>query len=130
MSDTAPMARDDAGFTLIEVLVAFALLSLGLVAVYNAFGLHARSAAEVQFRERTMAEALTQLEAIVAEALPPTGEGTYSTGATWTSNATPIVIGEQGAVQSPDACARLHGGNARDVGYHRVGPCGAAAGGA
>jgi type II secretion system protein I len=79
------MRRSEAGFTLIEVVVAFAIVAIILAALYQAIAGAWRGFARTQVREETLALARAQLEAIgVEEPLQP-GErsGTYATGVAW-----------------------------------------------
>jgi type II secretion system protein I len=79
------MRRSEAGFTLIEVVVAFAIVTIVLAALYQAIAGAWRGFARTQVREETLVLARAQLEAIgVEEPLQP-GEhsGTYETGVAW-----------------------------------------------
>lgn len=77
--------RGEAGFTLIEVVVAFAVVTLILGAVYEVIAGAWRSFARAQVREQTLTLARAQFEALgVSEPLQP-GEstGSYPTGVGW-----------------------------------------------
>jgi prepilin-type N-terminal cleavage/methylation domain-containing protein len=79
------MRRSEAGFTLIEVVVAFTIVTIILAALYQAVAGAWRGFARTQVREETLALARAQLEAIgIEEPLQP-GErsGTYPTGTAW-----------------------------------------------
>jgi general secretion pathway protein I len=86
------MRRSEAGFTLIEVVVAFAIVTIILAALYQAIAGAWRGYARVQVREETLALARAQLEAIgIEEPLQP-GErtGTYATGVAWRLTVEPV----------------------------------------
>jgi general secretion pathway protein I len=77
--------RREAGFTLVEVVVAFAIVTIILAALYQAIAGAWRGYARTQLREQALALARTHLEAIgIEEPLQP-GErtGTYATGLAW-----------------------------------------------
>jgi general secretion pathway protein I len=105
----------DSGFSLVEVLVAFAILSLGLVTVYAAFSLHLRSAGAVQVHQRTLAEATAHLDMLIATTDLDTEpkQGVYRSGAPWRLTVTPIAIAEQSAIQSRPVRVRLEAFDAR-----------------
>jgi prepilin-type N-terminal cleavage/methylation domain-containing protein len=74
----------DDGFALIEVLVAFVIVTLGLVAVYAALAGHYRQVSEVNTRQTTLAHAESHLQtAGRAATYGATQTGTYPNGATW-----------------------------------------------
>jgi prepilin-type N-terminal cleavage/methylation domain-containing protein len=79
------MRRSEAGFTLIEVIVAFAVATIILAALYQAIAGAWRGFARTQVREETLALARAQLEAIGVEGPLQPGErsGTYATGIAW-----------------------------------------------
>jgi prepilin-type N-terminal cleavage/methylation domain-containing protein len=77
--------RREAGFTLIEVVVAFVIVTIILAALYQAIAGAWRGYARTQMREQALALARAHLEAIgIEEPLQP-GErtGTYTAGLTW-----------------------------------------------
>jgi type II secretion system protein I len=79
------MRRSEAGFTLVEVIVAFAIVTIVLAALYQAIAGAWRGLARTQVREETLALARAQLEAIGVEEPLQLGErsGTYTTGVLW-----------------------------------------------
>ena len=79
------MRRRDAGFTLVEVLVAFTIVTIVLAALYQAIAGAYRGYARAQVREQTLALARAQLEAVGIEGPLQSGEstGTYATGVVW-----------------------------------------------
>lgn len=86
------MRRWDAGFALVEVVVAFAIVTIILAALYQAVAGAYRGYARVQVREHTLALARAQLEAIGIEAPLRPGEssGTYTTGVAWHLTVEPV----------------------------------------
>ncbi len=82
----------DAGFTLIEVLIAFATATLGIVVLYSALAGSQRQAAVADLRERTLAQAQSQLDAvgISAPLSPGVTRGIYPNGVNWRMTVTPI----------------------------------------
>lgn len=72
--------RSRAGFTLLEVLVAFVILSLSLGAVYQAFGIGARNARAAEAYTVAALLAESQLAAVGIEAplFPGTTEGEFA----------------------------------------------------
>ena len=97
--------RGDGGFTLIEVLVAFAIVSLCLATLYNAVGGNARQTALADMHRQTLAFAQDQLERFDEAGAGPDaapGGGTYANGTRWRMAISPIAVG--GA--APDATAR------------------------
>jgi len=86
------MRRHDAGFTLVEVIVAFAIVTMVLAALYYSIGGAYRGYAQAQVREQTLALARTHLDVIgIEEPLQP-GEssGTYATGVAWRLTVEPV----------------------------------------
>ena len=79
------MRRRDAGFTLVEVLVAFTIVTIVLAALYQAIAGAYRGYARAQVREQTLALARAQLEAVGIEAPLQSGvsTGAYATGVVW-----------------------------------------------
>ena len=86
------MRRDEAGFTLIEVLVAFAIVALVLASVYHAITEAYRGEARAQVREQALAQARAHLETIGVEQQLAPGEttGSYSTGMAWRLAVAPV----------------------------------------
>jgi type II secretion system protein I len=84
--------RREAGFTLVEVLVAFAIVTLVLAALYQAIAGAYRGYARVQVREQTLTLARAQLEAVGIEGPLKPGEttGTYGTGVVWRLAVEPV----------------------------------------
>jgi general secretion pathway protein I len=84
--------RRDAGFTLVEVIVAFAIVTLVLAALYQAIAGAYRGYARVQVREQTLALARAQLDAVGVEGPLQPGEttGTYATGVVWRLAVEPV----------------------------------------
>src|SRR5713101_3598620 len=79
------MRRRDAGFTLVEVIVAFAIVTIVLAALYQAIAGAYRGYARAQVREQTLALARAHLEAVGIEGPLQPGEttGRYATGVVW-----------------------------------------------
>ena len=84
--------RYDAGFTVVEVLVAFAIVTVVIAALYQAVAGAYRGYARVQVREQTLALARAHLEAVGIESPLQGGEstGTYATGVAWHLTVEPI----------------------------------------
>lgn len=84
MSARSP-GNSDAGFTLVEVLVAFAIVSLCLASLYSALALHSSQIAVTDMHRQTLAFARTHLdsfgESLPAEGSPTTGR--YPNGTRW-----------------------------------------------
>jgi prepilin-type N-terminal cleavage/methylation domain-containing protein len=74
------MRRSEAGFTLIEVVVAFAIVTIVLAALYQAIAGAWRGFARTQVREETLVLARAQLEAIGAERAVEAGLGAGAVG--------------------------------------------------
>jgi len=86
------MRRHDAGFTVVEVVVAFAIVTIVVAALYPAIAGAYRSYARAQVREQTMALARAQLEAVGIEGPLQPGESTgrYPTGVAWRLAVEPV----------------------------------------
>ena len=89
-----PMMRDEAGFTLVEVIVAFAVVVLVLASIYQAVVGAYRGEARAQVRERALAQARAHLEVIGVEHPVEPGEstGSYATGVAWRLTVTPVEV--------------------------------------
>ncbi len=76
------------GFTLIEVVVAFVILSLALAVIYESFGWSLRRSATVRQREHAWLTAQSLLSELRRQPQLPTGsrEGVTNEGLRWTSN--------------------------------------------
>jgi len=79
------MRRHDAGFTLVEVIVAFAIVTMVLAALYFSIAGAYRGYAHAQVREQALALARAHLDMIGLEEPLQPGEstGTYETGVVW-----------------------------------------------
>jgi prepilin-type N-terminal cleavage/methylation domain-containing protein len=78
------MTSDD-GFALIEVLVAFAIVTLGLMSIYAALAGHFKQSAAVHGRQISLAHAQSHL-VMVGHSLPAepgVQTGVYPNGAMW-----------------------------------------------
>ena len=62
-----PTIRDEAGFTLVEVVVAFAVVVLVLASIYHAVAGAYRGEARAQVRDQALAQARAHLEVIGIE---------------------------------------------------------------
>ena len=84
--------RSDAGFTLIEVLVAFAIVSLCLASLYSALAAHSSQIAVTDMHRQTLAFARTHLDSF-SETVPAEGgarTGRYPNGMRWQLSARSI----------------------------------------
>jgi general secretion pathway protein I len=79
------MRHREPGFTLVEVVVAFAIVTIILAALYQAIAGAYRGYARTQLREQTLALVHAQLEAVGNEESLQPGEhtGTFATGVAW-----------------------------------------------
>jgi len=86
------MLRDEAGFTLVEVIVAFAVVILVLASVYNAVVEAYRGEARARVRDQALAQARAHLEVIGVEHPfePGQSTGTYVSGVAWRLSITPV----------------------------------------
>ena len=86
------MRQGEAGFTLIEVLVAFAIVALVLAGIYQALAGAFRGENRAQVQERVLALARAHLETIGLEQPLEPGEtaGTYQTGLSWHLTVAPV----------------------------------------
>jgi len=86
------MRRQDAGFTLVEVVVALAIVTMVLAALYYSIAGAYRGYAQTQLREQTLALARAQLDVIgIEEPLQPgDSTGTYATGVVWRQAIEPV----------------------------------------
>jgi general secretion pathway protein I len=89
--------HDDAGFTVVEVIVAFAIVTMVLAALYYSIGGAYRGYAQAQVREQTLALARAHLEAIgIEEPLQPAeSTGMYASGVAWRLAIEPIETASQ-----------------------------------
>jgi len=86
------MRRHNGGFTVVEVLVAFAIVTIVLAALYQAVAGAYRGYAWVQLREQTLALARAHLETVGIEVplQPGDSTGTYATGVAWHLTVDPV----------------------------------------
>src|SRR6266481_8535493 len=74
------MSGSESGYTVLEALVAFAILSLGLVSLYAATGTSLRGVDSGSQARRVAMLAQSKLDEIAAtrEPLPPTSQGAFA----------------------------------------------------
>lgn len=79
---------DQAGFALLEVIVAMAIASFALAVIYRTIGDGLRNAARVQLLQSTVIAARSQLDAVASDGLvaPGRSEGRYQNGIRWQMN--------------------------------------------
>ena len=82
----------DHGFTLIEVLVGFVIVTLGLVSFFAGLGVAYRQMAESRLRQSALAHARSHLDQLAAQAgtLAGTSAGRYPQGPRWRLTARPL----------------------------------------
>jgi len=87
-----PVRWDEAGFTLVEVVVAFAVVVLVLASIYHAVAGAYRGEGRAQVRDQALAQARAHLEVIGIEHPFELGEstGTYATGMAWRLTISPV----------------------------------------
>lgn len=86
------MSRREAGFTLVEVVVAFAIAAMVLGGLYTLMGGALRGEARATARDQALAAARAHLEAIgIEEPLAPgRTTGVYTTGVPWRLSIEPV----------------------------------------
>jgi general secretion pathway protein I len=79
------MSRGETGFTLVEVVVAFVIVTLTLAGIYHAIAGAYRGEARALVRDQALAHARAHLETIGVSQPLELGEttGTYVTGMAW-----------------------------------------------
>lgn len=111
--------RDSRGFTLIEALVAFAILALALSQLLSGVSGGVRNESRADFLLRATRHGSSQLDALGANGKPPAGEtrGRYDDGLVWSLVVEPgvTVRGPTGAAAAESYHARLV--IRRDSGY-------------
>jgi prepilin-type N-terminal cleavage/methylation domain-containing protein len=80
----------DAGFTLIEALVALTILVLSLSGFYQALIAGTRGTATVHRHERALSQALSLIERVGISLPLAAGEGQFDDGTSWRMTATAI----------------------------------------
>ena len=85
------MKRRDKGFTLVEVLIAFAILSLVLIGVFRSLALGQRGANEQALQTTALRLAESKLEVLgISEAIAPGQKsGRFDDRFRWEMNVTP-----------------------------------------
>lgn len=85
MSRWIDMHETEEGFTLIEVLVALTILSIGLAALFGAFSQSMASAREAQLsmRARMLAQGALERSMVAGTLQPGVQQGTSSDGLSW-----------------------------------------------
>lgn len=84
------MQTREAGFTLVEALVALAILVLSLSVFYRALGEGARGGFAVQAREEALTHAVNHLERLGVDLPIVSGTGNYPGGPHWQLKVTPL----------------------------------------
>ena len=102
MTQVQGHARND-GFALVEVLVAFVIVTLGLVSAYGALASHFRHARDINIRQIILAHAESYLATMghSIAALPGTTSGTFENGTPW--RATAVELATEGGAQTSSA---------------------------
>jgi prepilin-type N-terminal cleavage/methylation domain-containing protein len=80
----------DAGYTLVEVLVAFAVASLALTAIYASLGTSTRAIRAAEMRERVVQDAQSLFDTLVQTPPATDTAGTLASGATWSATFTAL----------------------------------------
>ncbi len=85
------MTRSSDGFSLVEVIVAFAILMLALVALYRGYATSAQGMAAADARMRAIGHAQSKLAetGVLAPLKPGRTEGAFEDGMRWTVEARP-----------------------------------------
>src|SRR5689334_18774791 len=107
MTARFPAVRADAGFTLIEVLVAFAIMAVALGALFAVFGSGLRRGGQVEAERNALAVAQSILADIGGEIPLADGkaEGEALGGMHWRIDIRPYGGGEPGQMQQPAPAA-------------------------
>jgi general secretion pathway protein I len=87
------------GFALIEVLVAFAIVSLCLASLYTAIGGSSRQSAMVDLHRQSLEYAEGHLQALGDSVMPGADAlaGDYPNGTRWQLSLAPIAVGDAAA---------------------------------
>lgn len=99
MTEAAPLpATAEDGFTLPEVLVAFVIVSLGLVTAYGGIGMAYRHMSEARLRQDALAAAQSHLDGIgrVGPLVAGTATGSYPGGGAWQLTVTELAASASG----------------------------------
>lgn len=83
------MRRSEAGFMLIEALVAFAIVALVLASIYHAIAEAYRGEARAQVREQALAQARETI-GVEQQLAPGETSGTYASGVAWRLAVAPV----------------------------------------
>jgi general secretion pathway protein I len=104
--------RADEGFTLVEVLVALALLGIGLAALVQVVPAATLAAARAQARLEALALAQARLETLGVDAalLPGGSAGVAPGGYRWRVSARPLAPGGPGGSPTPAALEAIEVG--------------------
>lgn len=85
---------DERGFSVVEVLVAFAIVAIALTAIFAAIGGQARERVTRELRARVLGLARSHLEAVCQSTDPPPAarSGIYPDGSRWRMRVSPLTI--------------------------------------
>ncbi len=103
MSDPRLSARDEAGFTLVEIVVAFAILSLVMTVAVQIIGAGNLRARVAQDRTAALAFAQSHLAVLAMSraTLPSRSSGSLGAGFGWTLDVSPLAGGQSGLALMP-----------------------------
>jgi general secretion pathway protein I len=91
------MRSHEHGFTLVEVLVALAILTLSLTAFYRLLGDGTQAGSTVRVREEALAQAEAALQRFGVDLPVVASNGVFDNGMTWQLETTPLAEREGAA---------------------------------
>ena len=101
-------ARSEGGFTLIEVLVALAIIGLALGAVAGVFGVGLTAHETISAAETALAVAEEQLTLAAATPRPGAANGVFANRFAWQTTVAPYTDPEAKAADAPTAMPPLY----------------------